>query len=76
MLHGGKDNLNLLNIHAMKKWYAIFALLFILCIDFWNWNKNDIFIFMPYWTWYIFFLTISFSIIFYIFAKYEWREEK
>ncbi|KAA0012349.1 hypothetical protein B6U81_01315 [Thermoplasmatales archaeon ex4484_30] len=61
----------------MKKWWALFALLFFLCIDFWNWSKSEpVILFMPYWMWYIFVLCFVMAMVFALFAKYEWREEQ
>lgn len=61
----------------MKKWWIIFIIIFILCIDFWNWNKSEpVILFMPYWMWYIFSLTLIMSAVFALFAKYVEEERR
>jgi len=61
----------------MKKWWLIFGFVAFLSMDFWNWEEDGTFLsFLPYWAWRIFLLTLFLAIIFEIFAKYEWREEK
>ena len=57
----------------MNKWWAVLAVMALISMDFWNWEKSEPFIFfLPYWAWQIFFITISLSIIFAIFAKQGW----
>jgi len=78
VLHGSKSNLAII-FNIMKKikikWLIILLALFIISVDFWNWNKSKPFLFfMLLWTWQIFFITILLSIVFYLFAKYGVNE--
>jgi len=57
-------------------WFLIFAILFLLSIDFWAWNKTEPFIFgLPFWVIYILILTLSLSFFYYLFCRYFWRTD-
>jgi len=58
-------------------WYLFFIFLFLLSIDFWNWGASKpLFLGLPFWVFYLLFLTLFLSGIFYLFAKFFWREDK
>jgi hypothetical protein len=58
-------------------WYFLFIFLFILSLDFWNWGESEPFVYgLPLWVYYLLFLTIFTSLFFYLFTKYQWREDK
>ncbi len=50
-------------------------IIFILSFDFWAWNKAEPLILgLPFWVYYMLFLTISLAIFFYIISKNVWSE--
>lgn len=56
-------------------WYLLFILIFILSLDYWQWNvHNPLFFGLPIWVIYFFTLTILTSFTFYIFSKYYWSD--
>jgi hypothetical protein len=56
-------------------WYFLLILIFILSLDFWQWNKfNPMVLGLPIWVIYFFILTILTSLIFYLFTKYFWSD--
>ena len=58
-------------------WYFVFILLFILSLDFWDWGASKpLFFGLPFWIYYLLFLTLFTSLAFYGFTKYHWSEEK
>lgn len=58
-------------------WYFLFVFLFILSLDFWNWGSSDPMLFgLPFWVYYLLFLTLFTSLAFYGFSKYYWSKEK
>jgi len=58
-------------------WYLLFITLFFLSIDFWNWGSSKpLFLGLPFWLFYLLFLTLFLSGVFYMFSKFFWREDK
>jgi hypothetical protein len=56
-------------------WYILFTFLFLLSLDFWQWNNyNPIYFGMPIWLIYFLILTMLTSFTFYLFAKYYWSD--
>jgi hypothetical protein len=56
-------------------WYIFFIGLFLLSMDFWGWNQSKPLIFgLPLWIVYLLILTLSTSIIFYLFSKTYWED--
>jgi len=56
-------------------WFTIFTIMFVLSLDFWNWNKSKPFFFgLPFWILYFIVLTLSLALLFYVFSKNAWRE--
>jgi len=57
-------------------WMIIFVSFFILAIDIWNWGFSEPLVLgLPYWIIYHIVLTVSLSVIFWLFARAEWREQ-
>ncbi|MDH7517031.1 MAG: hypothetical protein QHH19_01610 [Candidatus Thermoplasmatota archaeon] len=57
-------------------WYFLFIGLFLLSLDFWAWNTSKPLILgLPFWVWYLLVLTLSLSLMFYVFTRFYWREE-
>jgi len=53
--------------------FVVFVALFLLSLDFWAWGQSEpLFLGLPFWVYYLFFLTIATSIAFFIFSKYNW----
>jgi hypothetical protein len=56
-------------------WYLLFILLFLLSLDYWQWNMHNPLIYgLPIWVIYFIILTLFTSISFYIFTKFYWRD--
>jgi len=56
-------------------WFTIFALVFLLSLDFWNWGKSKpFFLGLPFWIIYFIILTLSLTPLFYLFSRDIWRE--
>jgi len=57
-------------------WSFIFVCFFLLSLDFWNWNLASPLLFgLPYWIIYHMVLTVCLSVVFWLFATAEWREQ-
>ena len=57
------------------KWYFLFIALFLFSLDFWGWNQTTPLIFgLPFWVYYLIFLTLFTSGAYLIFTKYHWEE--
>ncbi len=58
-------------------WYLLFIGLFLLSLDFWMWKVSEpLMLGLPFWMWYLFVLTLSLSLVFYVFTRFYWREEE
>lgn len=58
-------------------WFLAFGLLFALSIDLWAWDWTEPSLFgLPYIIVYTLFLEAVLFVMFYVFAKYYWVEEK
>jgi len=58
-------------------WYVLLIGLFILSLDFWGWDQsNPLILGLPIWIVYLFILTLSTSIIFYLFTKTFWEDSQ
>ena len=58
-------------------WFILFIGLFLLSIDFWNWGYDKpLFFGLPFWMWYLFFITLFLSVAFYLFSRFFWREDE
>jgi hypothetical protein len=56
--------------------YIVFTGLLLLSLDFWGWNQSKpFFIGLPFWVYYLLFLTLATSFAFLIFSKYYWEEQ-
>jgi hypothetical protein len=56
-------------------WYLLFIFIFILSLDYWQWNNfNPIIFGLPLWVIYFFILTIFTSFAFYLFTIYYWSD--
>jgi len=57
-------------------YFFIFIILFTLSLDFWGWNQSKPLILgLPFWIYYLLFLTIIISGFFYLITKSIWRED-
>jgi len=56
------------------RWTAVFGIVFLLGIDFWNWNQAQLFwLNLPAWVWYFFGLTL---LLFLLIALYLWTRKR
>jgi len=58
-------------------YFLAFIILFLLSLDFWGWGQSKPLILgLPFWIYYLLFLTLVTSGFFYLIAKNIWRDEK
>ena len=58
-------------------WYILFTVIFLLSLDFWEWNNFEpLFLGLPVWMYFFIILTLLTSVAFFIFSKYYWEEKK
>lgn len=56
-------------------WYFLFILIFILSLDYWQWNVHNPLVYgLPLWIIYFLILTILTSFVFYLFSIFYWRD--
>ena len=58
-------------------WYFLFIIVFLLSLDFWTWEQAEpLIIGLPFWIWYLIFLTLFTALVFYAFSRFAWSEDK
>jgi hypothetical protein len=58
-------------------WYIIFTTIFLLSMDYWGWyNSKPLILGLPLWIIYFIILTLSTSVIFYLFSETHWEHDK
>ncbi len=58
-------------------WFFVFVVFFVLSLDFWAWNAyNPLFFGLPFWVFYLIFITVLLTFVYYFFCLFFWRVDE